>query len=46
VDLAVNLSSLGLIGPVLAQLGYAVVAAVAIPIVRARVRPSEARART
>jgi hypothetical protein len=37
VDLAVNLSSLGLIGPVLAQLGYAVLAALAIPIVRARV---------
>ena len=37
VDLAVNLSSLGLIGPVLAQLAYAVLAALAIPIVRARV---------
>jgi hypothetical protein len=42
VDLAVNLSSLGLIGPVIAQLGYAVLAVLAIPIVRARV-PSEAR---
>jgi hypothetical protein len=42
-DLAVNLTSLGLIGPVLAQLGYAVVACVAIPVVRARVGPSDGR---
>ena len=41
VDLAVNLSSLGLIGPVVLQLGYAVLAALAIPVVRTRVRPSE-----
>jgi hypothetical protein len=43
LDLAVNLPSLGLIGPVLMQLGYAVVAAAAIPIVRARVRPEARR---